>query len=1227
VVLLNDRYQLEETLGQGGAGVVYRAFDRAQQRPVAIKYLATTNSGPDQGAVRMQREAALLSRLAHPNIVGFYGLDQAAGQPFLVLEYIAGCTLRDLLDEVEGALPLATAEHIIRAVLAALAAAHQANIIHRDLKPENIMLVGVNPDSALAAEIMDPPVKVMDFGLAYLSDEVRITGENLVAGTALYLAPEAAQGQVVDGRADLYAVGLILYELVAGRPPFSGHDPLAVISQHLHASPISPRWHNPALPPTLAQLTLKLLAKNPAERYQSADEVLAALAQIDLSAPEAGPPSRASLLESMARSRLVGRQAEVAAIHQAIAGLANGSGRVIFIEGAPGIGKSRLVREGAAYARLQGLPVFTGHCFDADLPLPYQPFVEIIKAYVQSNLSPASTGHLPVRLAAELVKLAPSLEPQLGLAPAEVEGTPAEARLRLFEAVTALLSNGSGPVVLILESFHWASPPDIALLHHLAHGGGGPQPLLLLVTYRGEGHGSPNPRLLELIAHLSRANLATPLHLAALAAEQVTAWLESLLEGEIAPEFSQAIFTTTEGNPFFIEEILKALVEEDRIFRDPGRTRWEGTNLAQLEIPTSLQAVLARRFEQLNPAQRQILSLAGLLGRQFQLETLLAVATDFSEVQVLAALEAAQAMQLVNRVPGDRAEEGYTFSHALLHQALCAGLSARQRARWHGQIGQALLRLNEGQARPPVGPAQLAYHFSLAGGQATQQAISYSLMAIEEALQVYASEVAVKHFQLILDLLPPETDISWRAWLMEQLGDLYFERTRQIVDAVAAYERAIQLWQLAPEPDPLALIRLYRHMGEIARYWPGAVTQLDDYLAEALHLLDQTPGHGESLERARVLATLAFHHNAMATTPAEQAQSLNLAQDAAALAGRLAAANEEAMALDALQRIYRDQGDLSAAHQIDRRRLELIPRLTNPTEAVDAQLGASQMGWESGDLAGATNFCLEGLKLARRTDNVGGQWEALRRLVTLHLQWGKIPAAISYAEQGLALGPRAGLLEFGEPVEALFLAHLALLASLQGRSELAARQSAELRALYPAPDMPPYRFAQGRLHYELEAWDEAALALEGSRPFAFAFWPVPIEQLLLVEVYGHLGDELALNEIGPGLGAALERLNLPYLQAIYQRGYGAYHAGYQEWAEAEAAFNRALAATRRRAFWYQDARTWLAYGRMLAQRNRPGDVAQALEYFSEAQSLFLSFGANALAEKAWLAATRLAGQT
>jgi len=262
---LKDRYYLIERLSEGSMGIVYRAHDETLDRDVAIKFLLPERVASGEASARFLREARAVARLSHPHIMTLYDVGREGGWHYLVLEYIPGQDLHALMVEHGGPLPVHEALHAIRGTLSALAYAHAQGIVHRDVKPENIM---VTPDSQ---------VKVTDFGLALARGDVRLTQEGMVVGTVLYLAPEVVTGTPADRRADLYAVGAVLYELLAGRPPFTGDDPMAVFSQILNVPVTSPRAFDPSIPAEVERVVVKLLAKDPAERYGSAEEVLAAL--------------------------------------------------------------------------------------------------------------------------------------------------------------------------------------------------------------------------------------------------------------------------------------------------------------------------------------------------------------------------------------------------------------------------------------------------------------------------------------------------------------------------------------------------------------------------------------------------------------------------------------------------------------------------------------------------------------------------------------------------------------------------------------------------------------------------------------------------------------------------------------------------------------------------------------------------------------------------------------
>ena len=276
-------------------GVIYKARDETLDRDVAIKFLLPERVGGAEASARFLREARAVARLTHPHIMTLYDVGREGAWHFLVLEYIPGQDLHSLMLARGEPLSLREAIQVIRGVLSALAYAHELNIVHRDIKPENIMVT------------QGGQVKVTDFGLAMARGEARLTQEGAIVGTALYLAPELVTGAEADRRADLYAVGAILYELLTGQPPFTGDDLMTILSRILTAPLTAPRTLAPGLPLVVEQIILKLLARDPNDRYASADEVLAALpaeAESEPVAVDSTAAERASLtlLERIVRS-------------------------------------------------------------------------------------------------------------------------------------------------------------------------------------------------------------------------------------------------------------------------------------------------------------------------------------------------------------------------------------------------------------------------------------------------------------------------------------------------------------------------------------------------------------------------------------------------------------------------------------------------------------------------------------------------------------------------------------------------------------------------------------------------------------------------------------------------------------------------------------------------------------------------------------------------------------
>ena len=274
---LAARYELLEEAGRGGMGVVYKARDRETGEIVALKILKPEIAADRTQAERFINEVRLSRRITHKNVCRVYEFTRAGSTAYLSMEYVQGESLRALIERM-GAVTLRKGTQIARQICAALYEAHGEGIIHRDLKPENVML-----DRA-------GNVKVMDFGIARLLD-ASVTSTGGIIGTPAYMAPEQAEGREIDARTDIYATGLILYEIFTGHPTFTGDTPITIALRQIRDTPAAPRTHDASIPPELDAIILKCLEKDPAQRFQSIGELDAALARIATSDTGALPSS------------------------------------------------------------------------------------------------------------------------------------------------------------------------------------------------------------------------------------------------------------------------------------------------------------------------------------------------------------------------------------------------------------------------------------------------------------------------------------------------------------------------------------------------------------------------------------------------------------------------------------------------------------------------------------------------------------------------------------------------------------------------------------------------------------------------------------------------------------------------------------------------------------------------------------------------------------------------
>ena len=259
--LLDDRYEILSVLGTGGMAVVYRAYCHRLNRYVAVKILKAELAADQDLRRRFHDESQAVAMLSHPNIVAVYDISQVDGREFIVMELIDGITLKQYINKRGGCLNWRESLHFITQIMQGLKHAHSRGIIHRDIKPQNVMV------------LRDGSVKVTDFGIARTTNSQATMTQDAI-GSVHYISPEQAKGSHIDARSDIYSAGVVLYEMLTGRLPFEGDNPVSVAIQHINSIPVSPRELNPDIPVGLEQITMKAMASTPDRRYRSAEDML-----------------------------------------------------------------------------------------------------------------------------------------------------------------------------------------------------------------------------------------------------------------------------------------------------------------------------------------------------------------------------------------------------------------------------------------------------------------------------------------------------------------------------------------------------------------------------------------------------------------------------------------------------------------------------------------------------------------------------------------------------------------------------------------------------------------------------------------------------------------------------------------------------------------------------------------------------------------------------------------
>jgi hypothetical protein len=880
--LLAGRYLPQRLLGRGGAKEVWLAHDLTLDRPVALSRLRSGAAGLE-AREKVAREARLMARLGdHPGVVAVYDAMEDDGALVIIARYMSGGSLAARAAAAPGRqLPVAD---VVRAGIElsdALEHAHRQEVVHRDVKPDNAWL-GADGSAALG-----------DWGIASAPG---LPGEP-GAGTPYYAAPEQATGAAVGPAADLYALGATLYELLSGRPPFTGTTTEEILRQHRSATPAPLSGVRPDAPAALEPLVSALLAKAPDDRPSSAGEVRGHLRA--LREGGARGPARARRL-----APLVGRDEELRAGVEGMLAARSSGQRVIAIAGEAGIGKTRLALELDAEARAAGMLVVWGR--GAEEAGAYALWTAVLREGL------ALAGELAPETLASVRRL-------LG---DTASAPPASDRARLFDSAARLLEQAAGPagLLVVLEDLHWADSSSLVLLRHISRAAPAAK-LALVLTYREDELHEENP-LTHLLEDLRHARGFVPVTLAGLDLDAVRRLVPSGLQ--LPPAAAETLHERTGGNPFFVAELARALAAND-----PHAAG----------LPSSVREAVLRRVKPLPVSSRRALEGAAVLGRPFTVAVAGRI-SGLSRAEAGTALAPARTARLVTELADDPGR--LDFSHAIVRDVVRESIAPARRGPLHASV-VTLLR-GSAQRGADVPLAEVAHHALIAAreGEDPQPAFELALEAGDEARNLLAHTEAAGHFAdalEALDELGAEASAGARTAALEALAAEtmaagHIEAGRRHYRGLAAAARA--------GADAETLARAALGFAEFALY--GEVdTAAVALLEEALAVLPVV----DSPLRARALALLG----ARLAAAARSSRSERLVDEAAAMARRLGDPETLAFALWVtilVTRRERTSTRAAAAEEI----LGLADRVVDPNPLLWAHMSRFVDALEQGQEAG-----------------------------------------------------------------------------------------------------------------------------------------------------------------------------------------------------------------------------------------------------------------------------------
>jgi len=881
----------------------------------------------------------------------------------------------------------------------------------------------------------------------------------------------------------------------------------------------------------------------------------------------------------------VGRAAEQAALDESLKTITTGGTRTLLISGEPGIGKTSLSSGFARTAFENGAAVLYGRC-DEDLGIPYQPWAEALSHLVAHSPDDLLRAHVEAR-AGELARLVPELAHRVPLPPSSSSDAESE-RYLLFGAVLDLLTRVStmAPVVLLLDDLHWSDRQSVQLLRHVVSADA-PLRLLLIGTFRESDIDTDHP-LSETLAAFHRESGVERVALRGLGDDELLDLLETTAGHRMTEDgvaLRNALMAETEGNPFFVGEMLRHLAETNAIYQDDSG-RWVASpDLRTSGLPVSIREVVGRRVARLGEQSQRVLSLAAVIGRDFDTEVLSRVA-ELDEDEVIDLCD-----QAVTATVLDVAEVAgrYSFAHALIEHTLYDSLSPSRRARSHQRVADALEELCGEDPGERVG--ELAYHWAHATQpRDAEKAISYAQQAGDRALAQLAPDEAVRWYQDALDLLDraPTDDLHRRAALLVGLGDAQ----KQTGDG-AYRETLLAAAHLADDIDAVDL--LVRATLQNSRGIASSFGEIDHERAEMITRALTRLGDADTPDRARLLALLCLERS-FDTDPQGR---LTLARQAVDMARRMGDRAALVYAIVMCNNPIAMPRTLELRREWTAEACEIVDELGDPVARCRAIARRMSTALEAGDLSTWREAFLTFASESERIGQPFNHWDlAFNRTLRCALE-GDLVAAEEAADEALTLGTATGQPD----ALAIYGAQLVDVRGKQGRvHELVPLIE---QAVQNNPGLPAFRAALVRAKSRHGADDEvrALLDIEVADKF-----PMP-EDTQWLTAHALWADGAARCGHLPAAARLYELLSPWHAQFattyITITGSVAHYLGLlahalDRYDEANQWFAEALACHERMQAPYFVAFTQTAWAALLFDRNQPGDAESARAFLDAA---------------------------